>query len=169
LLVGVTIISLMSDCIYTCQGYHKAMENENDIRAMLHSVGYGEVDIDGLDFDVERHRESIPAMFRLALDSRSIRPALRARNIVFVRVPDGKFRVGVASGDGKIGDYAAIHETPSQEEAETVRNEVERYFLRHFPGRTIKDEPGVDPIDEAAETYSVYVASYAPEDTIEPL
>jgi hypothetical protein len=141
----------------------------------------GYTDYDGIDFsdlgvDMARHQESLGAFARMKLDARSVRPVLRARDLVFVRVPSGSFLIGVTGGDLSAQeeaekrrgctDFEVIHETARVEEAHAVRAEVERYFLRHFPRRTLSGAHGVGAVDskdsEEQPSYHVYVACYVP-------
>src|SRR4051812_3273434 len=119
------------------------METSND-----HAAGpYAHLDFSDLGFDVARHRESLGAFVRLNLDARSVKPALRAREGVFVRAPSGSFYIGVSQQDPTAleaaersegcREFAVICRADTGTEATLVRNDVERYFLRHFPGRTL--------------------------------
>jgi hypothetical protein len=103
------------------------------------------------------------------LDPASIRPTLRARDLVFIRLPACRFAFGVTSDpqaqsetEGIRGSlaYQLIHEADSVEEARRVRDEVERYFLRHYPGRTLPEMQGI-PALGAAKT-SVFILCYPP-------
>jgi hypothetical protein len=128
-------------------------------------------ELSNLGFDVERHREALNAFSRMDLDPRAVRPALRARDLVLVRVPSGKFRIGVersaaperAEGSWDCIQSEVICEAAEPDEAEAIRAEVERYFLRHFPGRTLTAQtpsPG-----EKTGPCRVFIALYAPEST----
>jgi len=125
-----------------------------DMEEAILLAEYAAIDLNDLDFDVARHAEGLRAFGRLALEPISIKPALRARDLALVRFPESKFLIGITDNaaqqeqaeqeKGSVG-FAVIH-TPREanratEEAETVRHEVERYFLRHFPGRTLPAPP----------------------------
>jgi hypothetical protein len=113
---------------------------ETDLRAT-----YAALDLGGLPFDVTRHAEALDAFARLGLPASSVRPALRARDLVFRRIPSGPFRISLAEAgapapaDG-CTHFEIIYEAATPEEARAVRGDVERYFQRHFPGRTLAGE-----------------------------
>lgn len=110
---------------------------------------YAEIDFTDLDFDIESHREGIKAMARLGLHPHSVKPTLRARNLVFVRVLSAKFRVGIVPGDcTEQAPFEVIYQADSLAEAKGIRGEVERYFLRHFPGRVLSREDPAQPNTE---------------------
>ena len=111
---------------------------------MPEPVVYHAVDFQDLPFDVSRHVEALKSFAALDIPPRSVRPALRARDIVVVRRPSCRFRFGVALDagagaprHGEGGESEVIHEAASADEARGVCADVERYFLRHFPGRTL--------------------------------
>ena len=54
----------------------------------------------------------------------------------------------------------SIFQDGNPEETEQVRSDVERYFLRHFPGRTIK-APAADFSRLKGSGNVVFVACYA--------
>ena len=123
-------------------------------------------DFSDLGMDVERHREALTSFARLNLGHLSVRPALRAREVVFVKIPSCRFAFGI-TGDpgfqeqeeaerGAIG-FEVIHAAAGVAEAGQVRDEVERYFLRHFPGRTLPR-----PAEWPTEGVYVYVTCHAP-------
>jgi hypothetical protein len=100
-------------------------------------------------FDVSQHQEALRSFARMGLAQASLRPALRARDLVFNRHPGCRFgiRLAVAPEAAKaeaiLGGaiaFEVIHPAESALEAASVRGEVERYFLRHFPGRTLRAE-----------------------------
>lgn len=134
------------------------------------AANYDGLDLSDLPFDIERHREGIRAFAKLNLDPQSVKPALRARDLVSIRVSSGMFRIGAAGGDTAAQeaaekarggtDFEIIHQCTGPEEAATIRSEVERYFLRHFPGRTLQGTPNA----ASSPPYFVYVARYAPVD-----
>jgi hypothetical protein len=93
-------------------------------------------DFSDLDFDVDRHREALAKLPLLNPDPRSVKPILRARETVMFRRPSGAFSIVIASPAGAVLPGSHIHDAPTPEEALIVRADVERYFQRHFPGRT---------------------------------
>ena len=106
-------------------------------------------DFSDLPFDVSRHAEALTAFAALNLTAASLRPMLRARELVFFRFPSCQFRIGVTpdptvsekieSDHNRIA-FEVICRADSTTEAESIRHEVERYFLRHYPGRTLRGE-----------------------------
>jgi hypothetical protein len=123
-------------------------------------------DFSDLDFDIGRHSEALPKFAELEIAGPSIKAGLRAREIVTVRVPSGNFRIGVTQDaeaeesmerDNGCAFLAVIHEADGDSEAQLVRDDVERYFLRHFPGRILKrPEEGLS----SPAGSLVYVACY---------
>ena len=113
---------------------------------MSESVVYLEKDFQDLPFDVSKHSEALKSFEALNLLPQSIKPALCVRDLIFIRVPSCMFRIGVTenpivqekkeSGKGSIA-FEVIYQTDTPIEAQQVCGEVERYFLRHYPGRTL--------------------------------
>src|SRR4051794_19836081 len=122
---------------------------------------FGEIDFIELGLDSERHSEALGAFERMHLNPFSVKATLLAREHVFVRVPSGTFRISIRMQPAETSDRAecvVIHEAADREEAVTVRAEVERYFLRHFPGRTLVDvTPTGNVLVGEASTYIIYV------------
>jgi hypothetical protein len=103
-------------------------------------------DFQDLPFDLSNHEEALKSFAALNLLPQSIKPALCARDLIFVKVPSCKFRIGVTSepdvwekidSNGGTAAFEVIYKATSPEEADLVRGEVERYFLRHYPGRIL--------------------------------
>ena len=136
-----------------------------EITAMTHEPD----DFSDLGFDITPHREALTSFARLNLELVSIRPALRARDLVFVRVPACRFAIGLTDDPvrqeasevsrGCLG-FVVIYEAESAAQAALVRHDVERYFLRHYPGRTMAWPNQTVP----AEGVYVYITCYAPLD-----
>ena len=123
-----------------------------------------QIDFQGLPFDVSVHSEALKAFAALNLLPQSIEPALRARDLIFVRLPSCKFRIGVtcdpaaqAESESRGGSLAfeVIYKADDPTAAFQVRGDVERYFLRHYPGRTLTDAAAAN--EQPAGQY-VYVA-----------
>jgi hypothetical protein len=123
-------------------------------------------DFSDLGFDMEPHREIFVSFAKMKLSPRAVRPALRARDMAFIRLPSSQIALrltadpaqqeAIEAGRGGIG-FSVIHSAAHLEEAQQVRVEVERYFLRHFPGRTVAAEEGTD-----SPGNSVVIVCYAP-------
>ena len=134
------------------------------------STDYDEIDFSDLNFDVQRHHEALLSFTRIGIAANSVKPALRARDVVLVRFPSDRFLIGVTahlSGQEsreKTHDgthFETIHEASREKEAGEIRTEVERYFRRHFPGRVLSGDQSVN-LPEGTATYFVFVACYAP-------
>src|SRR5579871_4882774 len=116
---------------------------------MSKPVLYEMEDFHDLPFDVSKHAEGLNAFAALNLLPQSLKPALCARDLVFVRVPSSTFKIGVTDdpeaqerkekSEGSIA-FEVLYQADNTVEAEQVRREVERYFLRHYPGRTLSSE-----------------------------
>ncbi len=132
---------------------------------------YAVEDFQDLPFEVSRHTEALKSFAALNLAPESIRPALRARELVFVRVPSCTFRIGVTVdpelhekceiGNGSIA-FEQIYQADDPTQAAHIRDEVERYFLRHYPGRTLSGSQ-VTRATNPTGNY-VYVICYPSED-----
>ena len=101
-----------------------------------------------LPFDLAPHREVPASCVKLGLHPASIRPLLWARDLVLVRAPGTRFHLGIVSEGSPVAVWSAgvvaaqvIYTAVDAAEALLIRGEVERYFLRHFPGRTDRDPP----------------------------
>jgi len=99
----------------------------------------------GLDFDIGVHREAIEVLTNSGLNPASIDAILRARNVALVELPDSRLSVGVGSNtaipspsDGTT--VKVVFTTDLLVDAEKVKSDVEKYFLRHFPGRTTQND-----------------------------
>ena len=114
-------------------------------------------DFQDLPFDVSKHSEAFDSFAALNLLPQSIEPTLRARDLIFVRVPSCKFRIGVTGDPGAQEEiennhggiaFEIIYRADDPIEAHQVRGEVERYFLRHYPGRTLRsaNEAGAEAV-----------------------
>lgn len=124
-----------------------------------------------LPFDVSRHSEALNSFAALNLAPESIRPALRARDLVFVRFPSCKFRIGV-TGDPELWEsleidkgciaFEQIYQADDSIQAEQIRAEVERYFLRHYPGCTLSSTYELEAANPTGNC--VYVACYPSDD-----
>jgi len=115
-------------------------------------------DYTSLAFDIGPHKEALRIFDRYGYDAASVIAALIARDLVYRRMPQGKFRIdcGVDSGCSDSASFSALHRTSNAMEARLVKYEVERYFMRHFPGRCLnKIDDGQDRLPRAAK-YVVY-------------
>lgn len=111
-------------------------------------------DFSDLGFDMEPHRETFISFAKMNLAAIAVKPTLRARDTVVVRFPGTQFALRVTDDParqeaeeirrGSIA-FAVIHQAESAEGASQVRAEVERYFLRHFPGRTLAEAKPPSP------------------------
>ena len=122
-------------------------------------------DYSDLPFDVSKHSEALKSHAAMNLSTQSLRPVLRVRELIFFRVPFCRFRIGTTKNpdlqqkiesDGGSLAFETLFYADSTSEATRVQREVESYFLRHFPGRTLADEK------EIAAGDAVYVACYPP-------
>jgi hypothetical protein len=120
-----------------------------------------------LGFDITPHREAIGKLIDYGYDAPTIRATLTARDIIFVRVVNSRFRIDVWNDPSTLPNPAAfagdvIFEASDAAQARQVREDVERYFLRHFPGRYVRpDMPAMEADDGA--TY-VVITLFAPAD-----
>ena len=135
----------------------------------MESVVYLAEDFQDLPFDVSKHAEALRSFAILNLLPVSIKPALRARELIFIRFPSCKFRIGVTNNPnphkgtaGNVGRIAfeIICQADNPTEAAQVCGEVERYFLRHYPGRFLHHVKEAE--QEILSSKYVYVACYAP-------
>lgn len=104
-------------------------------------------DYTDLPFDLTRHTEAFKSFSVLILAANSIRAALIARDLVFVQLPHCMFCFSIDDclevtksmhdAEGFLS-YQIIHHAESVDEANLVCSDVERYFLRHYPGRILK-------------------------------
>ena len=127
-------------------------------------------DLGDLGFDMEPHRETFVSFAKMQLTPLAVRPALRARNMAFVRFPSSRIALRITEDPARqeavevgregIG-FAVIHQASSDEDAWDVCAEVERYFLRHFPGRTLASEKGT-----GSPGKYVIIVCYAPDSTV---
>ena len=128
-------------------------------------------DFTDLGFDLEPHRETVASFAKMNLAPSAVQPALRARDMAFVRFPSSRIALrvtedhtrqeAVETSRGGIG-FAVIHQAENAEDAWDIRAEVERYFLRHFPGRTLAESEAT-----SRGGTSVYIVCFAPPETEE--
>ena len=136
---------------------------------MSEPVVYLVKDFQDLPFDVSKHSEALKSFAALNLLPQSLKPALRVRDLVFIRIPSCKFRIGVTSSpdmqegressEGSIA-FEVIYQADNPLEAKQVRGEVERYFLRHYPGRTLSSAKEAE--ERILTGNYVYVTCYTP-------
>ena len=126
-------------------------------------------EFDDIGFDIAKHREALPKLAELGIVGPSLKAALRAREAVTVHRPTGKFRISVsedlqtdAAGELQNGCtlLSVIHHGTDPLDSQRIRRDVERYFLRHFPGRTVRQE---DECAGATVRNLVVVVSYSEE------
>jgi hypothetical protein len=124
-----------------------------------------EQEFSGLRFDIEPHREGLRAMVALGLDRASMRPALIARNVVLYEAPGTRFFVGITSDPTTECDlqskkdctyFVMLKNAESPAAAESIRADIARYFLRHFPGRCLPQMS-----QSGAEGNFVYLACFS--------
>jgi len=112
--------------------------SETAFNAMTH-------DYTGLPFDVRPHKEALRVFDRYGYGVASVIAALTARDLICRRMPHSKFRIDCAvdSGHSESTSFAVLYRTSDAKEARLVKYEVERYFMRHFPGRCLNkiDDP----------------------------
>lgn len=124
-----------------------------------------EQEFSDLRFDIEPHREGMRAMAALGLDRVSMRAALIARNVVLYEAPGTRFFVGVTTdptmecdlqGKKNCAYFVMLKNAETPSAAESIRADIARYFLRHFPGRCLPQmsQPG-------AEGNFVYLACFS--------
>ena len=93
--------------------------------------------------------EGVVASFsRLQLDPISIEATLHAREIAIVTFPSCRFGISLGGSFENRSDVInseIIYRSDDITKAERVRAEVERYLLRHFPGRVLKQEGNKTP------------------------
>lgn len=114
-----------------------------------------------LGFDLAIHQEAIEIMTKAGLGEASIDAILRARNAAIVDLPGSRLSVGIAeeSAVPSPSDGTGVRVVCSGEEARdafTVRLDVEKYFLRHFPGRTTANDLPSPPGKGAPCVYVVF-------------
>jgi len=123
------------------------MMNETVFNAMTH-------DYTSLAFDIGPHKEALRIFDRYGYDAASVIATLIARDLIHRRMPHGKFRIDCAVDLGRSDSatFTALHRTSDAKEARLVKYEVERYFMRHFPGRCLnKIDDGQDRLPRAAK------------------
>ena len=118
-----------------------------------------------LGFDVETHREVLRVFADYGFSDATTRAAIKARDLVAVRMRSGPFGIGVTEDLAGVRQSETtprsvalelLHQTRNGEEAEQVRADVERYFRRHFPGRC-GDRSGVAALPESEREKYVYI------------
>ena len=135
-------------------------------------------DYSDLTFDIARHGEAFGAFAALNIEKKSVKLALKARDLVRYEGPSGKFLIGI--GDDRVPSdeimksdnfvaFEVIYVAQDAGEANAVRADVARYFRRHFPGRCLNtvdgDEgSGVEGGSGAAGANCVTIAFFKPED-----
>lgn len=114
-----------------------------------------------LDFDLEVHREAIEALSKAGTAGDSIAAIIRARNVAMVELPESRLSVGVCTdnavpspSDGT--SVRIVYSASDLKDADSVRSEVEKYFLRHFPGRTTANDLDSIPGTGKPCVYVVY-------------
>ncbi|HEX5324030.1 MAG TPA: hypothetical protein VFW40_09605 [Capsulimonadaceae bacterium] len=97
-------------------------------------------------FDIGPHREGLSAMAAIGLDKASMRAALIARNVVLFEASGTRFFVDVTNDPETERDlqlkkdctyFVMLKNAESPEAAQSIRADIARYFLRHFPGRCL--------------------------------
>lgn len=138
---------------------------------MDHEITVFEGDFQDLQFDVSKHSEALKSFKTLNLLPRSIKPTLRARDLIFVKIPKCKIRIGVTgnldslmakeTSNGRIA-FEVIYKADDLIDAHEVCAEVRRYFLRHFPGRILKDT--IVDTETFLDINYVFISCYEPGD-----
>jgi hypothetical protein len=92
-----------------------------------------------MGFDIAPHREALTAFALLGLKEESYRPTLKARDAITTRYAGNLFYI--ALGDGaEPSNTELLYDGETEGQAQVIRADVERYFLRHFPGRYCRDK-----------------------------